>query len=326
MIKKLFAWLTSKNTLETITLLLLFVAVRTFGFGLYVVPTGCMELELLQGESFFADKLTPLFRNPNRGDIISFNQPNYEYSQYSSVKFLQEYFLFPGIGGPENWTKRVVGVPGDKIQGVLENGKPVIYVNGKKLDEPYLNPYPVVQMYKKGYKETMQLAQQEALATMQSGQIPQSHYPLVLDQVMRGGSHTYTLSYDPSKPYAAQPFYRMEDSRMVKDEQGDLIMKMPGVPLPKVYSRQGMGVSSWDGTDEFYVELNAHQYWVMGDNREASYDSRFWGPLDASQIRSFIVFRIISRNGWDWLPFDLLKNPIDFWTRLRWDRFFNFVH
>ena len=274
-----------------------------------------------QGERFFADKFTALFRWPKRGDIISFNDPNYQYSRNPAMKFFQEYFW-----GPDNWTKRVIGVPGDKVRGVIENGKPVIYVNGQKLDEPYLNTYPVVQMYKQSLKDTLDLAQKETIRSMRCENISDQYYPLVLDQVMHGGSYTYTLSYDPSKPYNEQPFYRMEDSRMVKDEQGKLIMKMPGTPLPKGHTKRcQVGNSYWDGTDEFYVELDDHHYWMMGDNREASWDCRFWGPLDAHQIRSFIIFRIMSRDGWGWLLLDLLQHPIDFWTRLRWSRFLNIV-
>lgn len=321
MIRKTWAWATATSTRELITMLTLLLLIRTFGFGLYEVPTGCMEPAMLQGERFFADKFTPLFRWPKRGDIISFNQPQYQYSTNFFMKFFQEYFW-----GPENWTKRVIGVPGDKIKGTVEDGKPVLYINGNKFDEPYLNTYPVVQMYKTSAQETLALAQKEATNAMHNEHIDNRYYPLVLEQVLRGGSCCHTLSYDQNKPLNEQPFYRMEDSRMVKDSDGKIIMKMPGTPLPKGYmKRVQVGNSYWDGTDEFYVELNDHQYWMMGDNREASYDSRFWGPLDASQIRGFIIFRIISRDGWGWLLVDLLQHPIDFWTRMRWSRFLNIV-
>ena len=38
------------------------------------------------------------------------------------------------------------------IEGKLEDDKPVVYVNGKKLDEPYVNPYPLIRVKKlKGF-------------------------------------------------------------------------------------------------------------------------------------------------------------------------------
>jgi signal peptidase I len=321
MIRKFWAWATATSTRELITLLFIVLLVRTFGFGLYEVPTGCMEPAMLQGERFFADKFTPLFLRPKRGDIISFNAPLYEYSKNPLVNFVEEYFW-----GPDNWTKRVIGVPKDKIRGVIENGKPVIYINGEKFNEPYLNTYPVIQMYKTDVEETLAKANKEALQAMSCEKIDDRYYPLILDQVLHGSTYCYTLSYDPNKSYLEQPFYRMYESRVVKDSNGHVEMTMPGTPLPKGhYKKHQVGNSYWDGTDEFYIELDENQYWMMGDNRMASYDSRFWGPLDASQIRGFILFRIMSRDGWGWLLLDLIKHPIDFWTRMRWHRFFNIV-
>lgn len=317
----MWVWATATSTRELITMLTIVLLIRTFGFGLYEVPTGCMETTMLQGERFFVDKFTPLFRWPKRGEIISFNQPTYQYSKNPVKKFFEEYFW-----GPENWTKRVIGVPGDKIRGVVENGKPVIYVNGQKLDEPYLNTYQVVHMYKYDMKTTLQLAEKEALHSMNCQNIDARYYPFILDQVLGGSSYIYTLSYDPNKPFNQQPFYRMDESRMVKDGNGKLMVAMPGTALPKGYAKRcQIGNSYWDGTDEFYVELDDHHYWGMGDNRLASNDCRFWGPIDAYQIRGVVLFRIMSRDGWGWLLLDLIQHPIDFWTRLRWNRFFNIV-
>ena len=112
--------------------------IRTFCFGLYQVPTGSMETTMLVGERFFADKATYLFRKPQRGEIIAFNDPQFHYSTSSAMFLWQNY-----VWGPSNWTKRVIGIPGDIVRGVIEDDKPVIYLNHKKLDEPYLNKYPI---------------------------------------------------------------------------------------------------------------------------------------------------------------------------------------
>ena len=61
----------------------------------------------------------------------------------------------------------------------------------------------------------------------------------------------------------------------------------------------------------------------MGDNRLGSYDSRGWGPLDTNKvlIHGKIKFRIWSLDtNYGWPIFDLLKHPIDFWSRVRWRR------
>lgn len=40
------------------------------------------------------------------------------------------------------------------------------------------------------------------------------------------------------------------------------------------------------------ITLDDHHYFVMGDNRAQSYDSRDWGALDSSNIRGQVLFRV----------------------------------
>src|SRR5689334_22017240 len=89
---------------EMVVLLTVVFIIRTFGFGLYQVPTGSMETTILVGERFFADKFTPLFTSFKRGEIIAFNKPEtiYEYSKNPLMFLFQKY-----VYGPENLTKRI---------------------------------------------------------------------------------------------------------------------------------------------------------------------------------------------------------------------------
>lgn len=105
--------------------LLLTLVIRTFAVQAYRIPSGSM-LETLQiGDQLLVNRLSyglfvpfkddPIvtWSEPQRGDIIVF-----EYPMDPDVDFI----------------KRVIGVPGDKIS--MQDK--VLYVNGVKMDEPYI--------------------------------------------------------------------------------------------------------------------------------------------------------------------------------------------
>ena len=254
--------------------------IKTFVFGLYQVPTGSMETTMLVGERFLADKFTPYISSPKRGEIISFNEPTYAYSSNWFINMYEQYVSWNVV----NFTKRVIAVPGDHIQGRIEDGKPVVYLNGEKLDEPYLNKYPLIYLYK-------------------------------------DGKIAHPRSYDPSKPYEQQPFYAMTAAQVARAKLyvGSQNMLYPQTPA----------MGSQGDKDIYDVHLGPNQYWMMGDNRQGSSDSRDWGPLDASKVlfHGRIVFRIWSVDSdHSWWIVDLLQHPIDFWSRVRWSRFFQVLH
>lgn len=253
--------------------------IKTFIFGLYQVPTGSMETTMLVGERFLADKFTPYFSNPKRGEIISFNEPTHAYSDNWLKNIYEQYISWNVV----NFTKRVIGIPGDHVQGKIENGRPVIYLNGEKLDEPYLNKYPLLARFKNGKIDHR--------------------------------------SYDPDKSLQDQPFYRFTAVEIARAKKytGDHNMLYPNTPA----------LGHHGDKDVYDVHLGPNQYWMMGDNRQGSSDSRDWGSLDSSKVmfHGRIVFRIWSVDSDEsWWIVDLLKHPIDFWSRVRFSRFFQILH
>ncbi|HRN78064.1 MAG TPA: signal peptidase I [Candidatus Dependentiae bacterium] len=310
-----------KSAVEFVGLLLLVFIIRTFGFGLYQVPTGSMETTMLVGERFFADKFTYSFiRKPQRGDIIAFNDVMYTYSDNPIKRLFEEY-----VYGPQNVTKRIIGIPGDKIRGTVENGRPVIYLNDQKLDEPYLNQYPLIRVYREDKAAVIKQADQEIRAMLQGRPVD----PFILDALRERKLEEFkTLkSYDPDKSFKDQPFYQIQPDRVVRGPQGQLELWYPGTVFPPSKAEVKRGNSHWDGSDEFYVELGPDEYWGMGDNRVGSKDCRFFGPIKEHLIHGRIVFRIWSIDSDEsWWILDLIKHPIDFFSRVRWSRFLQPVY
>ncbi len=303
--------------------LLVVFLIRTFIFGLYQVPTGSMETTMLVGERFFADKFTYLFSKPQRGHVISLNSPLFKYSDNTFKRLFEEY-----VWGPQNLTKRIIGVPGDLVEGKIEEGKPVIYINGQKLDEPYLNKYPLITVWRKDPKLLAKSAQSEALSLISQNKLtPQQFEEYFNGSIAR---NIVRKSYDPAVSYQDQPFYRIQESLIARDANGNPDLAYPGTITEE--SKLGANQAPedknyWDRSDVFRVKLGDNQYWLMGDNRLNSADSRVFGPIDGRLIHGRILFRILSIDSDDdWIIIDLLKHPIDFWTRIRWSRFFQWIY
>ena len=273
-----------EQVVETLVVVLpIAFCIRTYFYGLYQVPTGSMETTMLVGERFFADKFTILFKGVQRGDIITFNDPSYAYSDNYMMNLFQRY-----VWGPSNWTKRVIGIPGDHVKGVIEDGHPVIYLNGERLSEPYINKYPL------------------------------------LARVENDGLHY--RSYDPEVAYDEQPFYRTDKQSVFFAKQ---FLKRCNVEWEKIPGSPAIE-QGYNG-DIFEVTLKENEYWAEGDNRLGSHDSRFWAvggkPLDGKLIHGKIVFRIWSMDSTEsWWIVDLIKHPIDFWKRIRWNRCLQVVY
>jgi signal peptidase I len=283
--------------------------VKRFWFGLYTVPSESAEPNLLMGDRICGVKYPYLFKNPDRGDLIIIDAFDFKYSKNPLIKLYQQYIgLGLGIlpGGPEAWTKRVVGLPGDRVRHVINaEGRGEIFINDKLLPEPNRNPYPVIYLKKKSGL----LDKGNALFS-----IPIIGY--ILSMFLKKDTIPHNYTFDPSKPYDQQPFYNISEREIIKNPRtGEPLILLPEKANPQV-----------DSQPEFTVPED--QIYLVGDNRHGSWDGRYWGTVPLSLVRgrvSFILWSLDSDESWWFI--DLFKNPITFFTKkIRWARMFRILH
>ena len=132
--KKIFSFL--KETLDTILFVLIAVIVIRFFIGeLRWIPSGSMHPTLIEGDRLFVEKLSKPVRKPERGDILVFYPPD----EILRKDFFLILSRLTGILCKDiAFIKRVVGLPGDKLEVRPEDGQYFVYINDKKLNEPYI--------------------------------------------------------------------------------------------------------------------------------------------------------------------------------------------
>ncbi len=288
--------------------LVLALILRNLIFGLYHVPTGSAEPNILVGDRIWGNKMAYYVGNVNRGDLVIFDNPEFAYDNSSRIHSLwQKYIgieipLFGLHGGPDNVVKRVIALPGDVVEGRVEDNQTVVYLNGEKLDEPYVNKLPLLRVKK-------------TTGFFPPG-VPVPHF-------LQQSTKLVNYTYDPELPLEEQPYYKLQPHEVVtKGASGEKILLQAFAPTYTLeFGRQDF-VYTVDNFGPFTVPDN--MYWVMGDSRRNSRDARYWKFLDEKLIHgraSFVIYSIDSEEPF-WL-FELIKHPINFWTKkVRWNRFF----
>ncbi len=110
------------------------LAIKAWVVNPYRIPSSSMEATLHCArpapgcEARFSDRVLANrfiyhFRDPHRGDVIVFDTPPAAKKRC-------------GAGG--TFVKRIVGLPRERVQIRLKRGAAYVYVDGRRLDEPYI--------------------------------------------------------------------------------------------------------------------------------------------------------------------------------------------
>jgi signal peptidase I len=111
---------------------------KTFVVQAFSIPSVSMEPTLAVGDRILVCRICTTLGGVDRGDVIVFSDPAPDADRGAAASFLR--WLTDGLGATrpaeEDFVKRVVGLPGD----VVEIDRGAVYVNGTRIEEPYLHP------------------------------------------------------------------------------------------------------------------------------------------------------------------------------------------
>jgi len=111
-----------RDTLITLILALVLFLLLQATVQSFVIVEHCMEPGFQEGERLLVNKVVYHFREPERGDVI---------------------ILHPPTDPQAIYIKRIIALPGDSVE--VKMG--AVYINGSKLDEPYIKEPPTYTLY-----------------------------------------------------------------------------------------------------------------------------------------------------------------------------------
>ncbi len=231
----------------------------------------------------------------------------------------------------ENYIKRCVGMPGDTLLSI--DGQ--LYINGKTQDvieemqynyivrtngSP-INPQKFVELNiaqedieRRGsdYGLPLSLAKVEALKKLNNvSSIVRMNYNVGTSENVFPFSSYYTWNRDNFGPFVIPK----------KGQTVSLTLKTLPLYERAINAYEGNDLRVQDSTiyingkiaTEFTFKMD--YYWMMGDNRHKSADSRYWGYVPEDHI--------VGKASFIWLSLDKDKSSF---SKIRWNRVFKWIH
>lgn len=241
-----------RDYLQIITVsVLVALFLKSFVIGAYRIPSSSMEPTLLKGDFLLVNKFVYGAKSPatvpfTRVALPRFQLPAFTTPQHADLVVFDLPASARGVNAsePTTYVKRCIALPGDTIEIVNKT----VRVNGTILSSTPQTSSRA--MYPKGYADPRMFPRG-------SGFNEDNYGPLVVPK--RGD--TLTLS--------TETFFLVNG--IIEHEGHDIVIE----------GNNGLRV---DGVLRRRYVVKKNYYFMMGDNRDHSLDSRFWGFVPEENI------------------------------------------
>ena len=276
------------------TLLITFILallIRGFVLEAYKIPTGSMENTLLPGDFILVNKTAYSISTPRMIPILNIEIPKIELVKLDKpIRNDVIVFIFPGnineLSSPdkETYVKRIIGEPGDLLQ--IYDKK--IYINGRRIQNP-------------------SSALMDSSDIIMEGERSKGIYPLDKNW----NRDNYGPIFIPYKGLTIDlNIKNIKEWQMIIDREiGKKVVRVEGT----VITINDKPVRSYSFRKDYYF--------VLGDNRDNSLDSRYWGFVPEDKIigKAFLIYWSVNLD-------KHVSGIGDFFDSIRYKRLFKTVY
>jgi signal peptidase I len=289
----------------------------------YIVPTGSMENTIMTGDFLIGSRFVYGMRTPDWLGIpytdVGFSIPYYKFPTFKRITVGDVLIFKYPRDKYVKYVKRCVAGPGDTIK--IDNKD--LFVNNKKIPMWENGKFIISQAIPRSYSQNdiylkseininkdnmgpIYIPKKDDIISINS----ETDWRYLLPIMLSEGNKATLKDKDVTLEFTLQDQYeigrRKENDKILKNyyPKGKLITPWSRSLVKKHFDFLFINDISVKNINEYKIKQN--YYWAMGDNRDDSLDSRYWGFVPENFILGEALFSYFSINLKSWIP--------------RWDR------
>ena len=301
-------------------LIVIILTIKVTIFEMYIVPTGSMENTIMTGDFLVGNRFVYGMNTPDRVGVmdLALNIPSLKFPSFKEPRRGDVIiFKFPR-DTRQKYVKRCVAEPGD----ILEIRDKIVHINDQPFPLANNGKFVIANMLSESFSQNdiflgnqgnkdqfkkLKIPQKGARIDIDSNNLQLLIHVMLLDGhevklISDGKEYPYTMN-DPNELFRRKSmfwfFKRSNPNKIFSNiaseyyPRGNLLVpwQINNRPKPDNLLINNQPISQME-----YYEVQKDYFWAMGDNRDDSLDSRYWGFIPRDYILGEALFSWFSLN------------------------------
>lgn len=289
-----------RDAFETLFVaLFLAMVIRSYVIQAFFIPSGSMENTLLEGDHLIANKTKYIFTNPKRHDILIFQYPEDKEYPEPADAFIK---LAGGIYWdrnshnrlwrfhyymPKDFIKRCIGLPGD----IIEIKEKKVYINNEPEEFDGYRHADSFNNLLRDYFGPAIIPGKDITYVLSDINI---YEVFLLKKYLEVYNKELTFDYSVFINDTQRSQVMLKSGQRLNFADLSIFDLITSYQLLTIKYNENVNIVfdnfKINGQNIDYYTFKEDTYFTLGDNRDNSSDSRFWGVVPASLVNGTALF------------------------------------